>query len=79
MGIVKSKFRYVEQNGYSSFSIDILRRILSKNVQGQVYRSEQNDCKGKGTQADWWGREIPVGDTLIGGGQKMKLTLKFFP
>ena len=31
--------------------------IIKKCIQGQVYRAEQNDCKGKGTQADWWGAE----------------------
>lgn len=28
--------------------------IIKKCIQGQVYRAEQNDCKGKGTAADWW-------------------------
>ena len=31
--------------------------IIKKCIQGQVYRAEQNDCKGKGTAADWWGAE----------------------
>lgn len=30
---------------------------LKRCLQGQVYRSSQNDCKGAGTQSDYWGAQ----------------------
>ena len=36
-----------EQNSY----------LVKKCVQGQVYRPVENDCRGKGTQDNWWGAE----------------------
>lgn len=31
--------------------------LVKKCVQGQVYRPVENDCRGKGTQDNWWGAE----------------------
>ncbi len=34
--------------------IGILKFWVSKCIQGQVYRKEQNDCKGAGSAANYW-------------------------
>ncbi|MCB1159776.1 MAG: hypothetical protein KDK45_19910, partial [Leptospiraceae bacterium] len=62
----KTDYHYIDKKD-GTVELNIIRRgdnaslgtiaILKKCLQGQVYRKEENDCKGTGSESDYYGAQ----------------------